>query len=269
MAEVVYTTARSNRIRDAMREFPGMFSGRVPDRYGLVAGFKMRMAWSFTSTIRDACETKGRGRADEAGDSWKPLSKAYLAYQRPMEIRKGVGSRNPPRGGKWAPGGRDGRNNDGLLNEKQKQLWKRTFARTLARLQFTMDYDEAKRFAAAIAWNAVKKIGGKTKLDKFGSRRVQIGVNNGVLMNSLSPGQLTQSGPDATFRFDDPHGYVEQQLGTMTVGTDVPYAAAFHKQRPLWPTPEKWPSFWWDDWLEVALGGIRYIARDVARRGGQ
>ncbi len=265
--EVVYTNASSNRIREAMRQFPAMLAGREADQYGLSSGFKTRLGWAFTTSIVEAFIAKGRGRADEAGETWKPLSKAYLAYVRPMETRKGVGSRNPPQGGKWAPGGKDGRENDGLLNDRQKKLWKRTFARTLAVLQYTMDLEEAKGLAAAVAWKDVKKIGGKTKLDKFGNRKVQIGVDRGILLGSLSPGELSDT-PDPSFQFEQPEGYLNQSAGQMTVGTTVPYAAGFHKKRRLWPAPINWPSLWWDDWLDVALGGMRFVAREVARRGG-
>jgi hypothetical protein len=267
MAEIIYTNVSSNRIRDSLSQLPAMMAGRAPDAYGLVSGFKMRMAWAVTNSFVEAFIDKGRGKIDEAGESWKELSPAYLAYVRPMAKRKGHGSRQPPQAGKMAPGGREGRTNDGLLNDKQMQQWKQIFARTLARLQFQMDLSEAKQFAAAIAWNQLKKLGAKTKLQQFGTRKVQIGVDRGILLGSISPGQLQDNGADASFEFEEPEGYVRKDPGTLTVGTNVPYAIGFHKQRRLWPKPINFPSMWWDDWFDVALGGLRFAAREIARRG--
>ena len=270
MAEVIYTTASSNRIREEIARFPAMMAGSAPDIYGLVKGFKTRMAWAFTSSIVEAFIDKGRGNTDEAGETWKPLTKEYLAYVRPMAKRKGVGSRQPPKAGKQAPGGnRENRTNDGFLNEKQMREWKRIFARTLARLQFEMDYSDAKKMAAAVAWNRLKRQGAKTKLQQFGTRKVQIGVDRGILLGSISPGQLNESGADASFQFEDAQGYLQDNAGMMAVGTNVPYARGFHKQRRMWPKPVNWPSVWWEDWLEVSRGGLRFVAREIAKRGGK
>lgn len=233
-----------------LRGLPAALAGTGPDPGNVGRGFRVRLAVGFFSTIKQAFVTKARGGTDEAGDSWPPLSQRYLAYRRPTVGRK------PPRAGKKSPGGRDG-----FMSEKQLAQWRKDYRSALAWLTVKEPLEQAKSHAAAIAWSRAKKAGVKTKLDHFGKRTdVEILRDRGLLLNSLSPGLAAGDSygpqPGQTFR---------EEPGALIVGSNLTVAGYHHgprrkakgvPQRRLWPEPAKFPSHWWEDWLETGRSGV-------------
>ncbi len=275
----IYTTATRADIRSLAALLPEIMSGRAPDRLGIRHGFSMRLAVAFLSKIKQAFIVKSRGGTDEAGIKWPPLTKAYVAYQR----RFGKGEKSAlkkaarlGRANSRAPGGKDG-----LLTAAQERLWWQIYRRNLAWLAAREPLAEAKGHAAAIAWNELKKQGAKTKLEVFGNRQVEILRDTGILFNSLSPGELRESGPDATYSPPGGEGGGEQIVrdgpGHLIVGTNVAYAAAHHhaktpnRLRRLWPDGGSIPAAWMDDFAKKAAGGLRkaveLLAADLGRGG--
>jgi phage gpG-like protein len=92
---------------------------------------------------------------------------------------------------------------------------------------------------------------------KYSARTVEILRDTGALLNSLTP--LSASSSQV---FDVAHA------GSVTIGTNLAYAAAHHEgdprrnlpQRRLWPDPNDWPPTWWQDIHEQATQGIVEIA---------
>lgn len=247
---------------------PLMFSGRAPDELGIVQGFKLRLAVAFWSKVKQAFIEKSRGGTDETGEKWPRLSRAYLAYQRrfgPGEksaLKKAAGL---GKGNHLAPGGKDG-----LLSVAQLKEWKQVFARNMRWLEKSFPEAEAKGKAAAIAWTVIKSHGAQTKLEVYGNREVEILRDTGVLFNSISPGQLSTNGPDASYSPPD-NQLLKDLPGELIVGTSVRYAAAHQNgkrvpQRRILPEPDRIPASWLEDFSEHATEGFVAAAHEIARR---
>lgn len=255
-----YTKAsRREEIERLIRSLPAMLAGKIPDAYGIVRGFKLRVAFSFFSIIRENFIVKSRGGTDEAGIRWRPLSERYLAYTRPMG-RNGSGSRQPPRAGRSAPGG-----NDGFMSAAQLKQWRRWYASALKYLALQMPLGEAKARAAASAWAKSKRAGVRTKLEVFGRREVEILRDRGILFNSLSPGVLTVLACDADYAPPAPEQVVRELGDGLLCGTNVEYAAKHHlgldncPPRPFWPTDGNLPETWLAEMTEVGASGLESI----------
>jgi hypothetical protein len=207
--------------RGVFRRLAAMLAGKVPDPQGVVSGVQLAMGAAALSQIYQAFIEKSRGGVGSDGIKWAPLKRETIAYGRRTTAaeRTAAGDRGGPRP---------------LLTPAQDKLWKRVFGTRLARLRLTMGEGEAKALAAKIAWAEVKKVGGKTKLEVYGSRVVDIGRDTGRLLQSLGPGV---DGPS-----DNPDQVFETPPGAVVVGTNVVYAPRFHAKRPLWPgeTPPAW-----------------------------
>lgn len=255
----IYTRMRPEQAKAAIALLPRVLSGREPDRLGIARGFRLRLAMAFLSKVRQAFLVKAAGGTDEAGISWPPLTREYLAYgrrfgrgeQAALKSAAGLG-----RGNRLAPGGKKG-----LLTAAQLRQWRQIYARNLKWLSANMPLGEAKGKAAAIAWARMKEQGARTKLDVFGSRQVEILRDTGILFNSLSPGLLAENGADATYTAA-PNQVVESGVNDLIVGTSVPYATYHHnaqnprRRRPLWPEPDRIPATWQEDFAETAGRGI-------------
>lgn len=250
---VVHTTATRDELKEYLRQLPGVLSGRLPDRDGIAHGFKLRMAFAFFSVVKEAFIEKARGGTDECGISWPKLTQKYLAY--------GRGPKSTRTAGGVAPGGnpKQGKPLDGFMTADQLKRWRRVYGQTLARLLLQVPEDEARRRAAQIAWADAKKSGVRTKLDVFGNRTVEILRDRGILFNSLSPGVLAESGPDASYSPPDQQ-HVEQRPGELAVGTNVAYAG-YHQngKRPLWPKDGNLPGGWWEEILDAARSGLQQL----------
>lgn len=255
----IYTKAsRREEIERLIRSLPGMLAGKIPDAYGIVRGFKLRIAFAFFSIIKENFIVKSRGGTDEAGIKWPPLSEKYLAYVRPMG-RNGRGSRKPPHAGKLSPGG-----NDGFMSKAQLKQWRKWYAGALKYLALQMPIGEAKARAAAIAWSKSKAAGVRTKLEVFGRREVEILRDRGILYNSLSPGVLTVLGADASYAPPAPEQVVRELPDGLLAGTNVEYAAKHHlgdgvPARPLWPPDGDLPEIWVIEMAEVGASGLERI----------
>ena len=247
MKVTCHTTDSRADVEHFLRSLPDVLAGNVPDRYGIARGMRARVGYTMLSLVKLDFEEKGRGRSGADGEKWKPLSKHYLAYQRPVTGRK------PPKAGKHAPGGKDG-----FLTKAQLKRWRQIYARNLARFAVDMDLAAAKARAAAIAWTVLKQQGAQTKLEVFGNRQVgvdyQIGVNSGAMRNSLTPGQLNESGVDATYAAADESQVFEETQSSVVVGSGMAYAGAFHKLRKLWP--DTFPDDWWEEITGAIVGGL-------------
>lgn len=236
----IYVRGTREDIRRRISLLPLILAGRVSDEAGIARGFMARIAYTFLEKVKLAFIVKSRGGTDEAGITWPKLTKEYLAYgrrfgpgeQTALKAAAGLG-----RGHRHAPGDKNG-----LLSASQLRQWRQIYARNLAWLSARESLGEAKGHAAAIAWSEMKKRGAQTKLDVFGSRQVDIGRDTGILFNSLSPGELSESGPDANLAAASEHQIIEFRPGEAIVGTNVPYAGPFHRRRPLWPSvlPQSW-----------------------------
>lgn len=249
----------ASRLKDAL-------IGRASDPHGLARGVFIAIGLAALSDIKDDFVRKADGATGEDGNTWPPLSREYLAYgrrfgkgeQTALKTAAGLGKAN-----RFAPG-----NNKGLLTAAQKKLWGKIFARSYQRFLLSLPEREAKARAAQVAWAELKRLGARTKLEVFGSRKVQILRDTGVLLNSLSPGEMSATG------YSKPSGDGgDDQIFTtiangVIVGTTVPYAAVHQNgnpakgipPRPFLPVQEA-PQVWQDRWAKVADQAIGVAIR--------
>ena len=249
-----------------IRRLPAILSGRIPDENGISQGFRSRIAHTIYSLIAPNFEDLGRGLQGADGDIWHPLSPEYLAYGRRFgttekaDLKKKAGL-----GRQHQSGGATG--TKGLLTTEQAKLWRQTYAHALARFNLREGENNAKAHAAAVAWTVVKKHGGKTKLEVFGHRQVQILVDTGQLRNSILPGVLYENGPDATYGKPSGNGGSNQIFDNLPtrliVGSHDKKANWHHnaksprRKRRLWP--DGFPSDWWKQILGTAVSGLVQI----------
>ena len=220
-------------------------SGEYAQQVG--RGIALRMGVALLSQAQQAFLVKSRGGTGSDGIRWKPLSPKTIAARRVTREEKralGIG----------------GRRERGLLTPAQNKRWKQIFGSRLG--QFVargIPLGEAKGMAAKIAWAVLKSEGALTKLAVLGSRKVDIGRDTGVLFRSLTPGvEDRPSGADDQV--------FEATAGSVVVGTNVPYASDFHKDRPLWP--DTIPDVWMDAVNRAAARGIAAELVRLAERGG-
>lgn len=246
-------------------------AGEVPDRYGIARGVYWALGQAALTDIKRDFIRKARGHTGEDGRKWPALSREYLAYgrrfgkteQAKLKKAAGLGKRHS-----FAPGG-----NKGLLTKEQLAQWRYLFATKYARLALSMNDGEAKARAAQYAWAVMKRRGAKTKLEVFGNRTVEILRDTSILLNSISPGELTPAGYEKP---TEPGG--DQQIfdlfaGGVIVGTNVPYAATHNFGDPNRGIPERRfipdpvPDAWLERWGEIV--GQAFLAAAQLAYGAQ
>lgn len=240
---------RANRatVRQALAQLPAAARADGTTAHAMM----VRCGLALLGRIKLAFVAKARGGADDAGESWKPLSPKTIAYSR--------------RGGRTkAEKGRAIHPSQSLSaaqNSRWWDLYRQGLAIARSRGQVG---SQSKGSAAKRAWAIIKGEGAVTLVDKYGHRQVEILRDSGLLLNSLSPGY---GGAEQVFRVAP---------GEVTVGTNRKGARGHHEgipgrlpQRRLWPEPSRWPSGWWADITEQVRQGILDLAAQIIRRAGQ
>lgn len=220
------------------------------------------------SDISDAFVVKARGGTAEDGISWPPLSKKYLAYGR--RFGKGEQAALKREAGLGPQHHRGVAGKGGLLNAQQQKLWNQVYARTIAWASMRFDAKTAQHIAAGHAWNVVKKSGGKTKLEVYGSRQVDILRDTGVLLNSLSPGYFDGMNYEKPTAEGGESQVFRPIADGIVVGTSVKYARN-HNEGTTVPKrqflPDTYPRVWLDRLVKVATQAIRIATQ--RQLGGQ
>jgi hypothetical protein len=234
MADATTGVGKAELLR-RLRGLAGALAGRGPDPGGAVRAMLLALGVEAQTVLREAFLAKARGGADESGTAWAPLKPETVAY----------GRRHPGLARKKARAAKAGRGARPLLTAAQDELWRRTYR---AKLKGSAD-PRAAANAAAWAWAVVKLAGGKTVLGVYGKAPVEVGRDTDRLFRSVGPGP------------PHPDRLLEVEPGAVTVGTNVPYAAAFHAKRPLWPAADGWPDVWWARLAAVAAQGVENAVR--------
>lgn len=265
----VHFRGSKEQAKSAVRRLGALLAGRESDDFGIAKGVHTAIGFAALSDIKQDFIRKSQGETGEDGVKWKPLDPKYLAYGRRFgrgeqaALRKAAGL---TRANRYSPGNQTPDTPGtgplpsrlgGTLTDFQVKRWWEIYFRHRNRLMISLPPREAKARAAAIAWIQLKAEGAKTKLMVYGDRKVDIGRDTGVLLNSLSPGEL---GPRGDYSKPSAEGGDRQIFQTMSngviVGTNVAYAAAFNKKRPFVPTEGKIPSVWLERWAAVANQGV-------------
>lgn len=251
-------------INQVIRQAVDMMSGQGPLAGSEVArALWVRIGMQALTLIHDAFIVKARGGTDEAGEKWKPLSEATVAYSRRHPGVPPAKERAKDRPS-W------------MLTDQQRQDWWSNYSTFLRGYRSENEYNvlggatgvtdgELKGHAAAVSWIIAKARGAKTLMMEYGDTPHEILRSTGLLLNTLTPG-IPGSVPGQVFR-------VEQNA--IIVGTNRKWAWVHHNgstdgripQRRLWPEPEKWPARWWDLIGTQAREGLIDVVIYILRGG--
>jgi hypothetical protein len=253
MDTVVFRGSK-DEFRDLLRQLVAATSSDGPDPAGLVRGLQLRLGIAFLSQVQQDFLRKSRGMVGTDGILWPPLKPETIARRRITAAEKreaGIG----------------GRRTLGKLTSEEEAEWKRIYDARLIQLRKSFEEKSARSKAAEFAsWAIKKKRGGKTKLEIFGSRKVDILRDTSELFRSFSPGIEDQpSGADGQIFRTEP--------GAIIVGTNK---KPWHHHgvkgklpaRPFWPTNGEIPAAWMPA-LRIAMAtGLARIVTAIARHGG-
>lgn len=235
------------RILSSIGDF---ISGQRNDRYSIGTTFWAHFAHELYSRIHDAYAVKAEGGTDDLGNNWPPISQKTKA-------KRQIGRGNLSEFGltkKWS-GYKLEERQRGLLTPEQNKVWKKTFYTMLKKFELQMDVEAAKQVAAKIAWGRVKAMGADTKLDIFGNLDALIMRETDRIYNSLEPSLAGKRG----YRPRKEQLFSVNQ-GSITIGTEVPYAQYHDGTRPVIPNDiDKWV----DEATEIAMEAALERALEV------
>lgn len=242
MAPVVFHGTR-DQLRTLLRGLGAVLAGKAPDPLGIARGLQLRLGVALLSKVQQAFVVKSRGGTGDDGITWPKMKPASIAAR-----RTSAGERKQL--------DITGKRVRGLLTPAEDARWRKLFAQKkwLFMVKFGLSDQEAAARAGQVAWAMLKAEGAKTRLATLGGRQVDMCRDTGRYFRSLSPGvEDRPSGAEGQV-FETPPGGV-------IVGTNVKYAEAQHRLRPLWPAGGKLPAAWWRHLMRVAVRGAATAAR--------
>lgn len=248
MSKVYFRGTRAQARRLAFR-LVLMLTGRESDSLNIAKGVLLTLGFAALSDIKSDFVTKSRGGTGEDGVKWQPLKPETIARRR--------------------VGPRDIKSDPGI--KERESIRKAAYRKYLKRLSVSMSPEMARARAKQLAGMEATRRTGRTKVQTLGSRQVEILRDTGVLLNSLSPGELVGSGP-STIHIPD-RAASDQVFDVLDagviVGTNVLYSATHQygdmtrnvPARPFLPEtpPDAWEQRWLDAGLEAVASGARKL----------
>lgn len=252
----IYIRTSREMARDAIIDVVRSVCGTSTTHAFLAKSIHTSIGIAALSDIKSDFVRKARGETGEDGNKWPTLSREFLAYGRRFGPDEQAAL-------KKAAGLNSGHRNRGLLSAAQDKRWRQIFSQSLNRLVASLPLGAAKARAAQIAWTALKRMGAKTKLDVFGDRVHEILRDTGVLLNSLSAGELDTGDGNYTPPADQIFMLTESGI---IVGTNVVYARHHNRGSAKMPKREfipvdGAPQVWLDRWTSVAATGLTHAFR--------
>lgn len=246
-------------VRDRVRLLGAMLSGRVVDSHGIGKSFSTAIGVAALGSIREAFVTKARGGTDALGIKWPPLKPETISRR-----RVGPGdTRAPKRGSKADVIEAASRS---FAIKQRERIRKREYRKSLKSLLLKLPEPEAQRRAAQIAGQIATRRTGKTRVRVLGGRDVEILRDTGVLLNSLTPGELVGE------QYAAPDDQVfEASAGRAVVGSSVVYANTHDRGDPSRNIPRRQilpdegqtlPQQWTEDWADA---GERVLISGLSR----
>lgn len=256
-----------------------MTTGREPDSLGIARGVFTAIGCAALSDIKEDFVRKASGGTGEDGAKWAPLKPATIARR-----RLGPKDKQLPHIADRMQAEKDATKDArkrfaAAAKEKRKRL--------VARLSLSMSAAEAQKRAGEIisaertaadfrlrGQIALAKQTGQRRQDVLSQRHVETLRDTGVLLNSLSPGEISGTGPAATYRPPSVDGGDSQVFSLfdsgVIVGTTVAYAKTHQEgdpsrnipPRPLLPTRGV-PQAWLERWASVAQAALAEGAKQL------
>jgi len=254
-----------------------MVTGREADSLGIARGAFTALGFAALSDIKADYIRKAKGQTGEDGIRWKPLSPKTIARRR-------IGP-----GDKKLTHVADRLKAEAAATKAARQKFdadaKVRRKRLEARFALSLPSEEARKRAAeqikverAAADFRLRgkiplaKATGKRRWEILAQRQVDILRDTGVLLNSLSPGEISGDGPDIEYRTPAGDGGDRQVFALLgngvIVGTTVEYAKTHQEgsgrvpARPFLPTAGV-PQVWLDRWAAVGQAAIAAGARQL------
>lgn len=244
--QTIHVRATRAEVIRALRQVPRLVSGRG-GASPLVKALQVRIGLAALSKIKQAFVVKACGGTDEAGERWRPLVPATIAYSR---RHPGVPKKRPF----WTF------HPSFAVTKRQRARWWALY------YGFKRIFHGNKGKAAALAWINLKRESGYTIVtlyDRYAGTPVEILRDTGLLFNSLSPGVPPAVPSPPVPPPKPPHQVFRFGTGGVIVGTNRRFAGTHHRgvprripQRRLWPAPGRWPSSWWSAITEQARLGV-------------
>lgn len=254
-----------------------MITGREPDSLGIARGVFTAVGFAALSDIHADFVRKSGGAQGEDGVTWTPLKPATIARR-----RLGPKDKQLPHIAERLKAEKE------AVKEAKKRFIaaaKQRYKTLVARLSLSLPADEArKRASEQIAAEqkaadfllrgqiALAKQTGQRRQDVLSQRQVDILRDTGVLLNSLSPGEMSGDGPGVIYQPPSGPGGDQQAFGLfdsgVIVGTTVAYAKTHQEgkgqvpARPFLPT-QGVPQVWLDRWAAVAQLAIEAGAKEL------
>lgn len=255
-----------------------MLTGRAPDSLGLARGVFSTIGYAALSDIKDDFVRKASGQQGEDGATWPKLSPKTIAARRFGPKDKKL----PHIAGRLAAekaARAEISATDRALRKKQKAAIK-------ARLLLSLPADEAEKQASKLMVANLKRRGSlkvtrytkQTRVDVFSQRQVEILRDTGVLLNSLSPGEISGDGRSVSYVPPHDDGGEDQVFrlfdSGVIVGTSVPYGLTHQEgdatrkipARPFLPTRGV-PRAWAERWAEAGCDAVQAAARIIYEQG--
>jgi hypothetical protein len=262
----IHVRATRPEILAVLSQLPAVASGQIMPAAS--QALQVRMGLAALMFIKEAFKVKADGGTDEAGDRWAPLSPKTIAYSRRHKKFFNVGGAENPSAKKKGyshyiprPNIRARGRPSWILTDRQRKRWWALYKAFLGAFH-------NKAHAAAAAWVVSKDEGATTIMATYGSLKVQILRDTGILFNSLGPGVTPGEAPPPVPPPTVPKQVFRIPRGEVILGTNRRWAGVHHKgsrnghipARPLWPDPTRWPTRWWGQILTQATHGLIDIA---------
>ena len=219
-----------------------VLTGKVPKYISVHRAYNAVLAQEMMKKLHTSFEARSKGRADDLGNSWKPLKPTTHAYKpltRETRREYGIGTRT-------------GR---GILTPSQDKIWRGIYAKELKRLQKRGESSPEKK-AAEKAWGILKAKGARTLIGL--SRKTDINVRTGRLKASTRPGPVANN---RYYAVRDQRVIIKPR--SIKIKLTVPYISEVDRVRPVIPRNyEKWIL----DAHEVAIVVARRIYDDIQSR---
>jgi hypothetical protein len=254
-----------------------MLAGREADSLGLARGVFLTIGHQALSDIKDDYMRKSKlGTQGEDGVTWPELKPATIAGR-----RLGPGDRQLPHIAERLKSEKDAAKAARARFTADAKVKRK---KLVARFLMSMPPDEARARAQAViaAERAAADFGlrgkiavtgatGQKRVDVMSQRSVEILRDTGVLLNSLSPGEISGGAGSKTYSAPSGDGGDKQVFklfeSGIIVGTTVAYASTHQFGNPARKIPARpflpingVPSVWADRWTQAGHKAIKEAA---------
>jgi len=222
-----------------INELAAIFSGEAVDFQDIGKGFVSAIGFAALSDIHEAYVTKARGGTDAMGIQWPPLKPATIANRK--------------------VGRKDKQQNEAIRT--REKIRKREFKKLFGRFLLSLPENEARTRALQVAGARATREMGKNKIETLGGRSVEILRDTGILLNSLSPGELQGANYSPPSLEGSGYQIFTAGNGEVIVGTNVKYARTHQDGAPDRNIPRRQflpdenseiPHSWLDNWGDAA-----------------